>query len=185
MKLCIIGLGKMGSALLQGMLEAGVFQVQDITGCDLRVAEEESSQDFSGIRTTKNNCLGAEGADIVLLAVKPQVINGVLEEIRESVQNKLIISIAAGININVRVMPNTPLLVKEGISAITPDTGVTEEDLQIVRDIFSGVGEIVEIEEKLMDAVTGLSGSGPAYIYIIIEALASILSLRPWQMVGC
>jgi pyrroline-5-carboxylate reductase len=184
MKLCIIGLGKMGSALLQGMLEAGVFQAKDITGCDLRVAEEESSQDFSGIRTTKNNCMGAEDADIILLAVKPQVINGVLEEIKESVQNKLIISIAAGININriesylpsscriVRVMPNTPILVKEGISAIAPNTGVTEEDLQIVRDIFGGVGKIVEVEEKLMDAVTGLSGSGPAYIYIIIEALA-------------
>ncbi len=184
MKLCVIGLGKMGSALVSSILNSGIYKAEEIIGCDINVESEESNQNFGGILTTNDNVMGTEEADIILLSVKPQVIDDVLDEIKGAVVDKLVISIAAGISnfyINsilptssrvVRVMPNTPALVKEGISAIAPGDNVTEEDIRLVKDIFEAVGEVIQIDEKLMNAVTGLSGSGPAYIYMIIEALA-------------
>lgn len=184
MKLCVIGLGKIGSALVQGMLQAGIYQAEEIIGCDINVTVKESNEAYGGIQTTTDNCQGAEQSEVVLLAVKPQVINKVLVEIKDVVKDKLVVSVAAGISIDhlesflpsscrvVRVMPNTPILVKEGISAIASNKTATKEDVEMVKEMFSGVGEVVEVEEELMDAVTGLSGSGPAYVYMIIEALA-------------
>ncbi|MFP4016785.1 MAG: pyrroline-5-carboxylate reductase, partial [Halanaerobiales bacterium] len=125
-----------------------------------------------------------KSADIVLLAVKPQIIGRVNSEIGEYTAGKLVISIAAGISIAklaeqladntriIRVMPNTPALVGEGASAFTVAEDTSDKDRKIVKDILQGVGEVVEVEERLMDAITGLIGSGPAYIYMIIEALA-------------
>ena len=184
MKLCIIGLGKMGTALVNSILNAGIYSPEEIIGCDINVEDSKENSRFGGIVTSKDNFYGAEKADIILLSVKPQKINNVLNEIKGTTVGKLIISIAAGISNPyikkilptssrvVRVMPNTPALVKEGISAIAPGDNVTAEDIEIVKSIFNGVGEVIQIEEGLMDAVTGLSGSGPAYIYMIIEALA-------------
>ena len=184
MKLCVIGLGKMGSALVSGILNSGIYKPEDIIGCDLNVEPEDANKNFGGILTTNDNVRGAKEADIILLSVKPQVIDMILAEIKDNLAEKLVISIVAGVSIShinnilaksslvVRVMPNTPVLVKEGISAIAPGDNITDKEIKVVKNIFEAVGEVIEVDEKLMDAVTGLSGSGPAYIYMIIEALA-------------
>ncbi len=174
----------MGNTLLQGILEQGTFSADDIVGCDLKVENKEKNPEYKGITTIKDNKKGAIDADIIILAVKPKVIEDVLMEIKPVIQNKLIISIAAGITRQkikkvienkaevVRVMPNTPALVKKGISALSFGENINDKDKKTVNEIFKAAGEIVEVEEDLMDAVTGLSGSGPAFIYMIIEALA-------------
>ena len=184
MKLAIIGLGKMGSTLLQGILDTGFYSVDNIIGCDIEVEEKDRNEKYGGIRTTSNNLIGVKAAETILLAVKPQVMSDILLEVVDYTKGKLIISIAAGLSINnlskqlssecriVRVMPNTPALVNEGISAMAGGSGITEKDMIKVKNMLEGIGKVVEIEEKYMDAVTGLSGSGPAYIYMIIEALA-------------
>ena len=180
----VIGLGKIGSALIQGLLDAGIYQAEEIIGCDIQANELARNELYFGIKTTADHLKGVKEADVILLAVKPQVIDKVLKRIKTEVADKLIISIAAGVSNShlaarlpescriVRVMPNTPVLVKEGMSVIAPGPSVTKRDLAIVKQLFSGVGKVMEIEEELMDAVTGLSGSGPAYIYLIIDALA-------------
>ncbi|MFW5982235.1 MAG: pyrroline-5-carboxylate reductase, partial [Halanaerobiaceae bacterium] len=194
MKIGIIGLGKMGTTLLEGMLKKEVFQADGIIASDLNKDIRESVGKFYLVRTSKDNISLMEKADIVILAVKPQIISKVLEEIAPFSSNKLIISIAAGISIAkikeslgdncrvIRVMPNTPAMVNEGISAIALEDKYNinkldeeeqiKKDIEIVDKIFTSVGEVVHVEEKLMDAVTGLSGSGPAYIYLVIEALS-------------
>ena len=184
MKLCIIGLGKIGTAMVQGILNSGLYTKEELIGSDINVDNIKSNVNYGGIETTNSNIRGVRKAEAVLLAVKPQVIDYVLEEISEDVKGKLVISIAAGISNShlkeklpldvrtIRVMPNTPVLVKSGISAIAAGRNATEEDVKLVNKIFSGVGEVVEVKEDLMDAITGLSGSGPAFIYIMIEALS-------------
>jgi pyrroline-5-carboxylate reductase len=184
MKLCIIGLGKIGTAMVQGILNSGLYTTNEIIGCDINVKNSKNNDEYSGIETTNDNIKGVKRADTILLAVKPQVIDHVLEEISEDVKGKLVISIAAGISNShlkeklpldvrtIRVMPNTPVLVKSGISAVAAGRNATKADVKLVNKIFSGVGEVVEVEENLMDAITGLSGSGPAFIYIMIEALS-------------
>lgn len=184
MKLAIIGLGKMGTALLKGILDSKIYEAEEIIGSDIAVEEESSNNKYGGIKTTNNNITGVKSADTILLAVKPQVMRGVLADVAEYTAGKLIISIAAGLSIDnlskhlssgcriVRLMPNTPALVNAGITAVSAGDSVTTEDLNEVKKILKGIGEVVEVEEKLMDAVTGLSGSGPAYIYMIIEALS-------------
>ncbi len=184
MKLTVIGLGKIGSTLVQGMLEAGIYKSTEITGCDINVPDMENNTDFGGIKTINDNRKGAGEADVVLLAVKPQVIDDVLEEIKSVMAGKLVVSIAAGVTTGhlndvlpgtsriIRAMPNTPALVKEGITAIAPHRRATSEDIEIVKEMLGGVGEVIVVKEESMDAITGLSGSGPAYVYLIIEALA-------------
>ncbi|MFW6278914.1 MAG: pyrroline-5-carboxylate reductase [Bacillota bacterium] len=183
MKLCVIGLGQMGSTLVQGILDQGVFSAEEIIGCDLRHKELEAS--FADrITTTADNRVGARQAEVILLAVKPQVIDQVLTEIKDLVEDKLLISIAAGVTIDriknnlpasvrlVRVMPNTPALVKAGISALSFSDNCTTKDRELTHQIFCGVGEVIAVKEEMMDAITGLSGSGPAYVYTMIEALS-------------
>jgi len=184
MKLCVIGLGKIGTALIQGILNSGLYSQEEIIGSDIKVENTDINEEYFNIKTTNNNVEGVQKADAVLLAIKPQVMDHVLEEISEAVKGKLIISIAAGISNShlkeklpldvrtIRVMPNTPVLVKSGISAVAPGRNATDSDVKLVENILDGVGEVVEVKEHLMDAITGLSGSGPAFIYIMIEALA-------------
>jgi pyrroline-5-carboxylate reductase len=136
------------------------------------------------IRVGADNRSAVTWADIVVLAVKPQSFPAVLNEIGADLHRVLVISIAAGVTIEsiakqasggkriIRAMPNTPALVREGITALAWCEGVTEEDTIIARTIFEAVGRVVPVEERLMNAVTGLSGSGPAYVFQAIEALA-------------
>jgi pyrroline-5-carboxylate reductase len=135
------------------------------------------------VRTVTDNRKALEKEGVVVLAVKPQVIAAVAEEIAPSLgPGMLVISIAAGVNLSrlrdllrcsriIRVMPNTPALVLQGITCICQD-GARAEDLDVVREVFNSVGKVLVMEERYMDAVTGLSGSGPAYFFLVVEALA-------------
>ncbi len=186
MKLAVIGLGNMGTAILKGIREAGIFKAENITACDKKFSDPDNrpDEDFGQVSFTDDNRIGVKEADVVLLSVKPQIIEHVLEEISDLSSGKLFISIAAGIKIDyfkqklgnnakiIRVMPNTPALINSGAAALSPDGSINSEELKIAEKIFSAVGETAVIEEEYMDAVTGLSGSGPAFIYILIEAMS-------------
>lgn len=183
MKIAIIGLGRMGSALLKGIMNAGIAKAEDIIASDPLLTEEESNLDFYGIRTTRDNLLAIRTADLIILAVKPQLFPSLAASYAGEIKDKLIVSIIAGLSIAklskelgaarriIRVMPNTPALINEGISALAASPTVKEEEMALVKKIFQSLGEVVEVEEDLMDGVTGLSGSGPAYVYLMIEAL--------------
>ncbi len=184
-KIGIIGVGNMGSALIRGILGSKIEKAEDIIIYDINEKLlKERSQEYN-INIAKNNEDIAQSANIILIAVKPQVIDEVLKEIGSIITEKqTIISIAAGISIDyiknflkndvgiIRIMPNTPALVGAGASALAYNEKVSKNDLDQVKKLLKSVGIVVELEEKYIDAVTGLSGSGPAYIFIIIEALA-------------
>lgn len=183
--IAILGVGNMGRALLGGLLRG-----HDVAPEQVRVTRRDTQaldalrEEFPGLITTTDNAEAVQGADIVILAVKPQVVNEVIESIRGHLApNTLVISILAGVTTEslreslgqdvpvVRAMPNTPALVDEGATAIAG--GRYAEDIHVsrTRTIFEAVGSVEVLPERLMDAVTGLSGSGPAYVYMIIEAL--------------
>ncbi len=180
----LIGTGNMAEALIRGLLAAGVAERAQLVGSDPRAERRREIADLYGIETLADNAEVARRADILILAVKPQVMTRVLDEIRTQVRpSALVISIAAGIPLAVieshlprvrvvRTMPNTPALVSAGATAIAAGGHATEEDLDAARRIFDSVGMSVTLEESQMDAVTGLSGSGPAYMFLIIEALS-------------
>ena len=183
--IAILGMGNMGRALLGGLLRG-----HDVAPEQVRVTRRDTQaldalrEEFPGLITTTDNAEAVRGANIVILAVKPQVVHGVIESIREHLApNTLVVSILAGITTEslrkslrqdvpvVRAMPNTPALVDEGATAIAG--GRYAEDIHVgrARAIFEAVGTVEVLPENMMDAVTGLSGSGPAYVYMIIEAL--------------
>lgn len=183
-KIGFIGGGSMGEALLTGILKSGLALPGELYVSDVESSRLNYLQDKLGINTVISNEALVDSAGIVVLAVKPQVIPDVLREIALlPLKAKTFFSIAAGITTSfiesffskpvavVRVMPNAPCLVGEGISAICPGKYAGQEDLEKARVIFSSVGKVVVVKENLFDAVTGLSGSGPAYMYIILEAL--------------
>ncbi len=179
-----LGGGNMGEALIRGLLKTGLIPPEAIFVADVRLERLEELSRLYGIHTLSDNPLLVRRVDVVILAVKPQILSAVLREIAPVAAGKLLVSIAAGVataNIRghlsgparlVRVMPNTPALVLEGATAIARAEGLEPGDLETVEEIFSAVGRVVVLEEELMDAVTGLSGSGPAYIALVIEALA-------------
>ncbi|MFQ5846885.1 MAG: pyrroline-5-carboxylate reductase [Candidatus Methylomirabilales bacterium] len=184
-RIAFIGVGNMGEALIKGLLAAGQVRPEQLIATDVRTDRLEAVRKAYHIETLPDNREAATKAQILVLAVKPQVMEEVLTGLRGAVAaDHLLLSIAAGIRTAfietrcaqatrvVRVMPNTPALVLAGASAIAPGHHATPEDLETARQIFEAVGRVVQVEEKLMDAVTGLSGSGPAYIFVVIEALA-------------
>ncbi len=184
-KLTFLGGGNMAEALIKGVLAANTARFDQITVTDVSEARLVHLRNSLGVKYQKNNREAAAGADIILLCVKPQVMDAVLAEIApETGGKKLVISIAAGITIEriekalapgtrvVRVMPNTPALVLAGAAGLSRGSVATDDDLATSREIFGACGRAVEVDEKLMDAVTGLSGSGPAYVFTVIEALA-------------
>lgn len=151
---------------------------------DVRADRLEDLKRLYGIVVIPDNVTLVRQADVVILAVKPQVLGAVLDEIAPAASGKLLISVAAGVSTSqirrrlppdarmIRVMPNTPALVLEGATAIALAAGLEDGDLDTARQIFEAVGRVVILEEEMMDAVTGLSGSGPAYIALVVEALA-------------
>lgn len=184
-KLGIIGGGMMAEALLKGFLEKDIFKRKDILVSEPIKERRQYLEEFYGILTTWDNCEVLEESVIILLAVKPQVMAEVLDEIKEKVDPKkhLIITIAAGLPLSfyekklpeetrlIRVMPNTCALVHESISAIAKGKKATSEDLKIAEEIFQAIGKVILVREEYMDAITALSGSGPAYVALFIEAL--------------
>lgn len=183
-KIAIIGGGKMGSIIAQGLIVHKIIPGKDIIVTDVDAARLEFLHSSMKLQVSRNNEKAVKGADIIILAVKPQNMAATLMEISTAInKSKVVISIAAGITTNfieksltkgtrvVRVMPNTPALIGEGAAAVAKGSCAKAADVKLTRAIFNAVGISVEIEEKLMDAVTGLSGSGPAYFFLIIEAL--------------
>ncbi len=182
-KIGFIGIGNMGQAIINGLLASNLIDKNDIIAYDCD-SKKRDIVEKKGIKIAGSSNDLISKADIIILAVKPQIIGNVLNEIKmEMKKSQTIISIAAGITIKyienllgdkipvMRVMPNTPALVKEGMTAICRGKFATGKDEKIAEKIFSSVGKTIKIRESLMDAVTGLSGSGPAYIFFIIEAL--------------
>lgn len=181
----IIGAGNIGLALIGGMLKGNEFDPAQIRATRRNPAMlEHLHQQFPGILTTTSNPAAVQGASVVVLAVKPQMVREVILEVREHVgPDTLVISVLAGTTCEtlqrafgkelpvVRAMPNTPMIVDEGATALTGGSLATKAHLDIAREMFASVGKVEVVPEYLMDAVTGLSGSGPAYIYMVIEAL--------------
>ena len=183
-KIAFIGTGNMGEALLGGLLKAELTLAENILATDIRSYRLQEVEDKWKVKTTQNNHEAVQFADVIVLCVKPQALSQVLTEITKDIRSdQLIISIIAGIttrtistfinkkNPVVRVMPNIPAVVDEAASAIC--LGEYAEDIhkEIAFKILGAVGEVEMVPEELMDVVTGLSGSGPAYIYMVIEAL--------------
>jgi len=180
-----IGAGNMGEALVKGILRAKLFSSQEVYASDTRETRLRQFQKDFGITTCRNNRELISKVRILVIAVKPQNMEEVLNEIAPVITKKhLIISIAAGITTSsiakhfknkvpiIRVMPNTPALIQEGAAAIAAGKNVAKSELECAQEIFGSVGKTVVVDESLMDAVTGLSGSGPAYVFLFIEALA-------------
>lgn len=172
----------MGEALLKSLLSRGLFGRQAITASEIRRARRNYIKRTYRIAVTPSNSEAVNRSDIVILAVKPQNIADVLEELGSLLKTKLIISIAAGINSAfirnktgarriIRVMPNMPALTGCGITAISAERGVSPLDIKVADKIFSSVGETLFIGEKHLDAVTAVSGSGPAYFFLLMEAV--------------
>ena len=185
-KLGIVGGGRMGEAIIRGLLGAGM-RPELILASDADKTRKTFLQEKYRVKAARDNLSLVKEADILILAVKPQVMETVLLEIGPQVKKRkpLVISIAAGIKLEllrrrlgagarlVRVMPNTPAVVGEAVSAFYAGAGLSKDDKATVKAILCAFGRAVEVDkEEMMDAVTGLSGSGPAYIFLAIEALA-------------
>jgi pyrroline-5-carboxylate reductase len=181
-KLGFIGAGSMGGAIMRRLLAGGFVPRENLISYDPDPARS-AQMEALGVESALDNA-EVMHAPVVVLGVKPQVMPAVLAGIKEFARPwHLIISIAAGVPLAVleaacpdsrviRVMPNTPTLVGAGMAALAPGRGVTPEDLALALELFGAVGQAVVVEEKLMDAVTGLSGSGPAFVAVFIDALA-------------
>lgn len=183
--LAFLGGGNMSDALIAGLLQAGTARPEQIIATDILPDRRDHLKSRYRIKTTGDNREAAGLANIMILSVEPQVLDEVLEEIQPVVPaDCLILSVAAGYPIArvashlkavtriVRAMPNTPSTVREAVTALTFNHGLSDQDQNTARTVFESVGKVVVVEERLMDAVTGLSGSGPAYVYVMIEALA-------------
>ncbi len=185
-KIAIIGTGNMGEALVSGLLGSGSSTAKNITCTDVRQNKLDEVKAKYKVRTTTNNLKAVAAADIIIFAVKPQIMAATLAETAAKLDtSKLVISIAAGVPLVamescvskdlrlVRVMPNIAAFVKEAATAIAAGSHATKEDVELTMQIFNSIGKCIFLKENhLMDAVTGLSGSGPAYIFLIVDALA-------------
>lgn len=181
----VIGAGNIGRSLIGGLIKGHEFDPSQLWATRRNPwALDQVADDFPGISATKDNAKAVSNATIVILAVKPQNVSEVLNEIEGVVRaNTLIISVLAGVTTEtlqkrlgqnvavVRAMPNTPALVDEGATAIAGGQFADEQHLVLAQHIFEAVGTVEIVPEYLMDAITGLSGSGPAYVYMFIEAL--------------
>ena len=184
-RFAFIGGGNMAEALLKGLIQGLAIDPEQIIATDVLSARRTYLMQAYGIHTSADNLQAVRDSNVIILAVKPQTIPSVLKAIAPEVTHeKLVISIAAGVTLHtlqralgmhtrvVRVMPNTPALVLAGAAGIAPGAAATAEDVALVERIFNAVGRAVVVSEELMDAVTGLSGSGPAFVFAFIEALA-------------
>ena len=184
-KLGFIGAGNMAAALVKGLVHAKVVPPEGILVSDVKAERLSHFQNDYGVRTTHDNHELVRTCDVIVLSVKPQVIDKVLAVIGNDVKkHQLVVSVAAGVPVSaiegrlpegtrvVRTMPNTPATVMAGATAIAAGTHATQGDLDVATALFEAVGRVVTLDESLLDAVTGLSGSGPAYVMLMIEAMA-------------
>jgi pyrroline-5-carboxylate reductase len=184
--LAVIGSGTMGEAIIRGLLASGRLTPKQIIATDRRAEVLALLHHKHGVRTTTHNLEAAEAATVILVAVKPHEVAAAVDdrEMRSRLEGrgKLVISIAAGVRVAqlsawlpgvavIRAMPNTPCLIGEGMTVIARGGGVTDAEAKVASEIFSAVGRCLELEDKLMDAVTSLNGSGPAFAYVFLEAM--------------
>ena len=185
MKLGFIGTGNMAGAIMGGIIKEGIISPDEIIGADVFEAGREKVKTMYGIHVTADNIEVAEKADTLFLSVKPQFYASVISEIKDSVrENQLIITIAPGKTLAwleeqfgkklkiVRTMPNTPAMVGEGMTAVCPNDSVTKEELDYALQILGAFGKTEVVPEHLIDAVVSTSGSSPAYVFMMIEAMA-------------
>jgi pyrroline-5-carboxylate reductase len=184
-RLGFIGAGNMASAIMRGIIACGIVHPNNIYAFDVDLDKLNRLSAELGICTAKDNCQVVSNSDIVILAVKPNTYSKVLLEIKDCLEERhILISIAAGISVDfikqliggrckvVRTMPNTPALVGEGMTALCTNHDLSPKELKAVKDILHSLGKVEEVSENLMDAVTAVSGSGPAYVAMFIEAMA-------------
>jgi pyrroline-5-carboxylate reductase len=184
-KIGIIGAGKIGSAIARGLINAGLVKSNQVIASDVSDSLRQAIAQELGIKVTSANQVVCDFADVVILAVKPQILESVVEEISQTIAaSKLLVSVAAGVPISrieanllpgariVRVMPNICCVVGAAAAGYAAGQHATDADLEIVGAILNSFGVGLPVEEKYLDAVTGLSGSGPAYVYMFMEALA-------------
>ena len=184
-KIALIGAGKLGEAILSGMLGSQLVAVGRVAATVAHQPRADYLAEKYGIKAGTNNSDAVSGADMVLICLKPQQVKGFLQEVKKSLRkDAVIISAAASVTTAliesalgrpsrvVRAMPNTPCLIRHGMVAIAGGKHATPADVSLTRTIFSSMGRTVVADEKHMDAITGLSASGPAYVYLIIESLA-------------
>ena len=184
--LAVLGAGNIGRALVGGLVRGGDLAPGRITATRRSPdGLDDLRRQFPGVTATDDNVAAVQGASVVIVSVKPQNATALFAEVRDQIRpGTLVLSTLAGVTTAaladalgadlpvVRAMPNTPALVDEGATAIAPGTHATEAHVALAREVFRAVGEVVEVvPEHLMDAVTGLSGSGPAYVFMVIEAL--------------
>jgi len=184
-KIAVLGAGKLGETLIKGLLEAGVIDIANVritAGHQHRLDQMRERFNVAGSLSNKE---ASATADIIILAVKPQTVAIVLSEIGDALRpSQILISVAASVSTAfiekhlaaavpvIRAMPNTPCLLKKGMTGIAPGKNASAEHLELAKFIFDAVGRSIVADEKHMDAITGLSASGPAFIYIVIESLA-------------
>jgi pyrroline-5-carboxylate reductase len=184
-KIGFLGGGNMAEALIRGLLHSSSVTADQIRASDLKGERLAFLHERYGIETTNDNDVLCRWADVLVIAVKPQIVDRILTPLSTGLgQGDLVISIAAGVPIDaietrlpegsrvIRTMPNTAAIALAGATAIAAGSHATDEDVEIARTLFEAVGRVVVLDETLLDAVTGLSGSGPAYVMLMIEALA-------------
>jgi len=184
-KLAVIGVGKLGEALVAGLCKNSDLDKADIVGTVGQEASVERVTNKLGIRVGLDNKAAVKGCDIVILAVKPQNMDRILNELKDVLKaDQLIISVAASVTTAfvqerlargfaiVRAMPNTPAIINAGMTGLCVGENVSADQKKMAESIFNCVGQTVFVDESLMDAVTALSASGPAYLYVVVESLA-------------
>jgi len=178
-----IGVGHLGSAILKALLSQRTVEPENIYACDVEESKLEGLSEETGINTTCESRDLLDEVEVLFIAVKPQDMESLLSHIGPKLKDILVISLAAGVPSSfiearapearvVRVMPNMPVSVNEMAAAYSLGESATKEDEAVVEDLLNKVGKSVPVQEELMDAITGLSGSGPAYIYYVIKAMA-------------
>ena len=185
LRVAILGAGKMGGILLQAFLKNNLLHPDQLVATVQHPDRAQAISAQFGVEVDTDNLAAAQQADVILLGVKPTQVPAVVNEIAPALnQKKMLLSFAASVKTRdiedaagcnlavVRAMPNTPAMLAAGITALSPGRFVSPEQMGLAQRIFSTVGRTVVVDEKHMDAVTGLSGSGPAFLYIVIEALA-------------
>lgn len=185
MKLGFIGTGNMASAIMGGVIKNEIFAANEIIGADVFATGREKVKEQFGINVTADNKEVIEKSEVIILSVKPQFYASVINEIKDDIkEDQIVITIAPGKTLEwlaeqfgkdvkiVRTMPNTPAMVGEGMTAACPNEHITEEDLAYVKKILESFSRVEVVPEKLMDTVTAVSGSSPAYVYMFIEAMA-------------
>ena len=170
-----IGSGNMGGAIIGGIINSDIASPENVIVSDKNEQALKNINEKYGVKVTSDNKETADKADVLFLCVKPQFLYGVIDEIVSIVAGQAIETIEKAFEHNiklVRVMPNTPALVGEGMAALTPNSNVTKEETDVVVNVFNSFGKGEVVSENLMDAVTAVSGSSPAYVFMMIEAMA-------------